>query len=639
MVMATNIDGDGNRRDKTAYQTVGCEYGRPWVMAACMYMLSNAAAVDDEVARALANCDGGGKISVAKALLKLREKAISFAADADADTKRHPSVAFQWWEAVEGVDTMFSSVMDALMKLETLYDDGDPDDPDTELAAAFFDLAAPRLVASAASPLARERETALQSLGKCAVAVARPKALALLVKSKTTWERLVAATAGDYDGDEDVSGARPAPASEEGLARQSRASRTAAASAVGVMGRLCGRGMTVDHSPMRGTPVIPGPLAVQMIKRGVIPVLMANAKSPLKTVSREAMQGLGQISRVKDCRAIMLQEKGVETCRDTLWSDDPHVASSAMLLITHLLWDEEWRAPLADMKPPMQEAAVKWGAYAALSLVKLADEKRKQALKRRDKLTSDMLSAVRLRSSMNPAELRVYELEQEQKKREFSAKMANIAHHYELETAENGTWRSTMLNRCVLMMGTMLHDPDAPRRLLDAGGLGLVEACIDVPIEDTYSAAANFIGNLSAVDGDYVKAENFKDPKHVIESILRNMNNEIHVASATGNMRAGPNKSGMILMRAVGILREKDSWSKYFDEVMAEAEPGTKELLKLSARFGGGPPPARGSGGGSGGGGGGGGGATASRDVGATPLLRGCIRTLTTTASTLRWVL
>lgn len=171
-------------------------------------VLFESACADVDVARALANSDSSGGVSVVEALLKLREKAVSFAAAADADPKRHPSVAFHWWEAVEGFDKVFGMVLIALMKLETLYDDGDPDHPDTELAEAFFDLVVPALLAAAASPLARERECALDSLGTCVVNVPRPKALALMVKNKANWERLVAATAGEYAGDEDISGAR-----------------------------------------------------------------------------------------------------------------------------------------------------------------------------------------------------------------------------------------------------------------------------------------------------------------------------------------------------------------------------------------------------------------------------------------------
>jgi hypothetical protein len=54
-------------------------------------------------------------VSVAKALLKLRENAIHFAAAADADAKRHASVAFWWWDAVEAADTVIACVMDSLM--------------------------------------------------------------------------------------------------------------------------------------------------------------------------------------------------------------------------------------------------------------------------------------------------------------------------------------------------------------------------------------------------------------------------------------------------------------------------------------------------------------------------------------------
>jgi|AntAceMinimDraft_1070359.scaffolds.fasta_scaffold33477_2 hypothetical protein len=66
--------------------------------------------------------------------------------------------------------------MQKLSKHETTYDESDPNDPDTALAAAFFDVFAPRLVASAASPLACERRGALWALSLAALQVPHSQA-------------------------------------------------------------------------------------------------------------------------------------------------------------------------------------------------------------------------------------------------------------------------------------------------------------------------------------------------------------------------------------------------------------------------------------------------------------------------------
>jgi hypothetical protein len=212
--------------------------------------------------------------------------------------------------------------------------------------------------------------------------------------------------------------------------------------------------------------------------------------------------------------------------------------------------------------------------------VRLAAKKQKQAKKTRDTLMAEKLKDIGLEKAMSPAEKKAHELKKEQKEKEFSARMANLVHQHELELPKNSTAHSTLMNRCILMMGTMLHVPAAARRLVDAGGLGLVEACLDVHIEDIYGAAANFIGNLSVSAPDLVNANNFKDPKHVIEGICRTMNDVITSASPA-DRRAGPNKSGMVLMRALTIIRKKDGWIRYFDEAIEEGDEGIGQFLEM----------------------------------------------------------
>jgi hypothetical protein len=480
-----------------------------------------------------------------------------------------------------GVDKVISTAMETLMKHETLFDDdGDPDDPDTELATEFFDLVTPGLVASAASPLAVERSYALETLGKVAIEAPRPKAVALLVKARATWARLVAASDMDYAGDTEISGARPAPVTKTGVERQAKCSRNARVAALKTLSNLCGRGMTVDRSCDKATPVIPGQLAVEMIKRGVISVLMTHARSGVIKVARAAMAGLGQISRVKDCRTIMLQEDGVQMCQDTLWSDDRSIASSALLLITHLLWDAEWRAPLAGMVPPMEEAAVKWGAYAADSIVRLAAKKKVKHEKEKKEFMDRTFREMVLERNITrtPAEQRAHELETSQRRKEFAARRERTVGYLDLETQKNQTWRTYMLNRCLLLMSTMLHDPAAPHRIARAGGMGLMEACLDTPVEDLYVSAAAFLGNLSTCHPELVKADRFTDPPHIVESLCRMMQLEM---VPTASPRTELNKSSMVLMRALHILKDMDCWTPYFKASQASSDERVGMFLEV----------------------------------------------------------
>ena len=169
----------------------------------------------------------------------------------------------------------------------------------------------------------------------------------------------------------------------------------------------------------------------------------------------------------------MLQEDGLQMCQETLWSSDRSIASSAMLLISHLLWDEEWRTLLAGMAPPLEEAAVKWGAFAAASIVRLAQKKKAKEDKEKwqyydaaaQRNNEYVLSLMR----NDPAALAAHQQQRQQQVTEEDAQRKNEVKFDELEMPGNQTWRTYMLNRSMLLMCTMMHDPAAPRRIVDAG--------------------------------------------------------------------------------------------------------------------------------------------------------------------------
>jgi len=110
---------------------------------------------------------------------------------------------------------------------------------------------------------------------------------------------------------------------------------------------------------------------------------------------------------------------------------------------------------------------------------------------------------------------------QGQKHKEAVARAAHRVLHTELELPKNQRWYNNLLTRCILMMGTVLHDSTAPERIIAAGGLGLVEACLDCPIEDTHGAAANLLGNLASLGRQYVAPGHFADPRHVVHALCR----------------------------------------------------------------------------------------------------------------------
>eukprot|EP00985_Skeletonema_marinoi_P007387 scaffold3233_cov128-Skeletonema_marinoi.AAC.2 len=113
-----------------------------------------------------------------------------------------------------------------------------------------------------------------------------------------------------------------------------------------------------------------------MIKRGVIPLLMDIAKAGIGRPSIKAMESLGTISRVKDCRTIMLQDDcGLvlvvnPRCRNVF---------ATALLVLHLLWDEEWAEPLSSIEEPgVALTTIRWGLFAMNSIIERAEDRKKE---------------------------------------------------------------------------------------------------------------------------------------------------------------------------------------------------------------------------------------------------------------------
>merc|ERR1712038_1288368 len=90
-----------------------------------------------------------------------------------------------------------------------------------------------------------------------------------------------------------------------------------------------------------------------------------------------AMQGLGQISRLREARQILFKRKDtLGVVRAMLSSNNGDIASSTMLLIVHLLWDKEWRDPIMSIQPPIEDACLKWATFGMKCFCEKADENR-----------------------------------------------------------------------------------------------------------------------------------------------------------------------------------------------------------------------------------------------------------------------
>jgi len=73
----------------------------------------------------------------------------------------------------------------------------------------------------------------------------------------------------------------------------------------------------------------------------------------------------------------------------------------------------------------------------------------------------------------------------------------------------------------VLLLSVAVYHKDADDCLFDADALVLAAACIDIPLEDTYMAAALLLSNYGVRAGiDSLSPDLFPDPNHLLLSIL-----------------------------------------------------------------------------------------------------------------------
>ncbi len=515
-----------------------------------------AVSADPDVARAFARESDG------KFILRLRERSLEFAKSADADPSRSSYAADSWWK-VFGILTELAG--DIIGTLTSLWDENhfeDSNTPDDLLAGEFFEsTVAPALLESAASPLAAERGPSLKALCRAACGVPRDRSISL-VRDKAKWKVLEAACSLPPCVTE---GSPYAQMREDCFAPR------AAREATRLLTGLCGRGMTLDKSPGAKTPVVPGHLARKMIQRGIVPILMSLSRSPIDRVGTEAITGLGQISRVKDCRQILFQEPGgVQLVQDMLASSNGEKVSNAMLLAVHLLWDEEWREPLLSIQPRIETIAVKWAGYGmkllraeAVRIREESDRKSKEndiKFMKRYSLPDGSLEKERLELEMN----------------EVKAALENEVKWFELETEKaRGNPANSAISRSIMLLNTMLHNKDAPARLMSVNSVALAAACLDIPIEDTHSGAATFLRNFSVFAT--LSTLLFPDPDHVLHSLISRMNQ--YADQQLGNQQAA------IIAQLLTFLRRESDWAPVFDNLAKRDDEAKFFIEQILPRF------------------------------------------------------
>ena len=131
---------------------------------------------------------------------------------------------------------------------------------------------------------------------------------------------------------------------------------------------LAARGMVCDHS-IADFPVRASPLGIRLLRR-VLPTLCSATMSKNDDVRIQALVSLGQLSRVRDCRALLLRGSGdggedfgipfLRRLMETMQAagGNSRAAGELQLTVLHLLWDGDWRAAISEMEPPFESYTV-----------------------------------------------------------------------------------------------------------------------------------------------------------------------------------------------------------------------------------------------------------------------------------------
>jgi hypothetical protein len=106
-------------------------------------------------------------------------------------------------------------------------------------------------------------------------------------------------------------------------------------------------------------------------------------------VAIEAIRGLYHIPRVKGCRLTLLQHpRGVDLVCDSIMASSNVVkVSPGMLLVTHLLWDTEWREPILKWHKtkkekgalPIEKVVVQWAAFCMKYICEESEKLKEQS--------------------------------------------------------------------------------------------------------------------------------------------------------------------------------------------------------------------------------------------------------------------
>lgn len=418
-------------------------------------------------------------------LTQLYEISHKNASKADADMSRPRAAADNWWQAVSDTSQLCTNVILALIAGPDVFStnrrfDHDRDYPLDDFgrkAVVFYkNLYKPSLMSAIRSSSAPRKLIAMSNLAELCPILPYEE-LMKLVKDKDTWQVIenLAITEANVD--------------ETNLTiRQLQRERTNTPSIAGRVAEffsaVTARGM---KSNMNIGVAEPGSLARKVTQRGVVPMLMKMAQCSNNFAAVKALHALGNLTRVKDCRVLLLQDpQCVAMLQEQLLSSSGERVSQTLLIVLHLMWDVEGQELFFAMKdPPIQKIVLQWAMFCMRSIIEISDSAREEEEARKE--IGEFSGQSRRWSEMES---------------------------FSFSPVPEEVW---MLGRCLMIFSLFMGV--GPSTEFDETILQVAFCCIDLPSFDHHGAVFSLLHNyLSAHRG--IPPSTFPDPDHIIRSII-----------------------------------------------------------------------------------------------------------------------
>jgi hypothetical protein len=422
----------------------------------------------------------------------------------------------------------------------------------------FFKKILPQLVTGVEASVSQVRSSALENLLHV-LSTAPPTVLMRFLEKKGSWARIESACRASLDDCVKLSDELKPVDKKSSAAWMNHMKHVTLTKAADLLECLSARSFQLqDHEEVGDaiTVVAPTALTDKMIKRGAIPLLMDIAKADLGPPSNKAMESLGTLSRVKDCRTIMLQDEGGLTLVKRGFSTkDAGMFAATILLVLHLLWDEEWAEPISSIEPGVTLTTIRWGLFAMNSIIARAEDRKEEKKKITDKIIDLQMD-----------EWDMEEGDEKERVRRERLELQMMIPKCEFDLDENGqcvTKLDRLLLRCCLLMQVVNKIEGGNNQLVQCGGLSFLSACIDIPAQDTQRAVVTAVRNAFITIGPKgIVPSNFSDPAHFVRALLEQC---IHLMDSDPHLN-------ILMSQTAGRLKAQSVWDPYFKQLPADLQ-------------------------------------------------------------------